>query len=83
EISGPVRTDFGWHLLQLVDIKPPINISFEDAKAEIRKYMVLPKKNAGVRRATRRQYLTGLRQKYAVTINQEVVEAMAPELPVH
>jgi hypothetical protein len=35
EISAPVTTDFGVHLIQLVEYQSPRKISFEDTKAQI------------------------------------------------
>jgi peptidyl-prolyl cis-trans isomerase D len=35
EISAPVRTDFGWHIIQLRDVKTGKQTPFEDARAEL------------------------------------------------
>jgi peptidyl-prolyl cis-trans isomerase C len=35
EISKPVRTEYGYHLLQLMDVKPAKKLTFEESKPEI------------------------------------------------
>jgi peptidyl-prolyl cis-trans isomerase C len=35
-LSGPVRSDFGWHLILLTQIEPAVNQSLEQAAADIR-----------------------------------------------
>ena len=35
EVSEPVETRFGWHLIRLEDIRPPEGMSFEEAREEI------------------------------------------------
>ena len=36
EISQPVRTRLGFHIIELTDSKPARQMSFEEARAEIR-----------------------------------------------
>ena len=36
EVSAPVKTDFGYHVLYLASVEPSMNRSIEDANAEIR-----------------------------------------------
>jgi peptidyl-prolyl cis-trans isomerase D len=35
EIRGPVKTEFGWHVIRLDSIAPEISRSFEDVRAEL------------------------------------------------
>ena len=35
EVSEPVETRFGWHLIRLEDVRPPEGMSFEEAREEI------------------------------------------------
>ena len=37
EIRGPIRTDFGWHVIQLREIKQGKQVSFEEARAQLAK----------------------------------------------
>ena len=36
EISQPIRTRLGFHIIELTDLKPPRQMSFEEARTEIR-----------------------------------------------
>ncbi len=36
EISQPIRTQLGFHIIELTDSKPARQMSFEEARAEIR-----------------------------------------------
>ena len=35
EIRGPVKTEFGWHVIQLVDVNPEVVRSFEEVRGEL------------------------------------------------
>lgn len=35
EVSEPVHTEFGWHLIRLVEVDPPRGMAFEEARYEI------------------------------------------------
>ncbi len=35
EIRGPVKTEFGWHVIQLVAVDPEITKSFDEVRAEL------------------------------------------------
>lgn len=35
QVSGPVKTEFGWHLIQVREIKPGSTIPFEQARPEL------------------------------------------------
>src|SRR5699024_1768098 len=35
DVSDPVQTQFGWHLIRLDEIRPPQGMSFEEARQEI------------------------------------------------
>jgi peptidyl-prolyl cis-trans isomerase D len=35
EIRGPVKTEFGWHVIKLDSVSPEISRSFEDVRAEL------------------------------------------------
>jgi peptidyl-prolyl cis-trans isomerase D len=35
EIRGPVKSDFGWHVIQLREVKPGKQVPFEEARAQL------------------------------------------------
>ncbi len=35
EVRGPVKTEFGWHVIQLVDVNPEVIRSFEEVRSEL------------------------------------------------
>lgn len=37
ELRGPIRTEFGWHVVRLNEVKPAVTKSFEEARAEVEK----------------------------------------------
>jgi len=37
EVRGPVKTDFGWHIIKVNRIQPGVQRSFEDVRAELEK----------------------------------------------
>ena len=45
EISGPVKTQFGYHIIKLNSITPPQKLSYQDIRSEIRNSVLLGKRN--------------------------------------
>lgn len=74
EISEPVRTPFGWHVVKLIDIRPAQNRPFEEVKEEI-KNEIMPRK----RQEAFEAFMTSLKDKYKVEINEEALAAAAPD----
>lgn len=64
EISGVVRTDYGFHLVQVVDRQPETTLTYEQARATIRT-------NLRKRQADRAwaKYLAGLREKAEIVVH--------------
>ncbi len=76
EISAPVESEFGHHVIRLHERTPAINQSFEDAEAELRK-RVLP----DFRRQAFREWTDALGDRYGTVMNVgplEASESLAP-----
>lgn len=65
EISKPVKTQFGYHIIKLVDKKESTTNSFEEVKDQIRQFLLGRKQNNLYISKT-----TELRDKYEVKINE-------------
>ena len=48
EISAPVQTDLGWHLIKLIDRKPARPLTFEEVKDEIVAHLTNARRQAAV-----------------------------------
>ena len=60
ELSDPIKTEFGWHLIEtLGPIKPATTRPLDEVKAEIRTKLLPPKKNAAIQ-----AWVAGLPKKY-------------------
>ncbi|MBI5055985.1 MAG: peptidylprolyl isomerase [Nitrospirae bacterium] len=71
EVSGPVKTRFGYHIIQLTDIKKGETASFEQSKESIQKQLLAEKK-----RELFEKYIEGLKSKYKVSKNDKALEAI-------
>jgi parvulin-like peptidyl-prolyl isomerase len=60
ELSDPIKTEFGWHLIEtLGPIKPPTTRPLDEVKAEIQTKLLQTKKNAAIQ-----AWVAGLPKKY-------------------
>ncbi|HHY81164.1 MAG TPA: peptidylprolyl isomerase [Clostridiales bacterium] len=64
EISRPVKTQFGYHIIKLVDRKKPGIMDFEEVEEEIRHILLSSKQNIKYLEESK-----NLRQKYTVVIS--------------
>ncbi|MBI4847801.1 MAG: peptidylprolyl isomerase [Nitrospirae bacterium] len=71
EVSEPVKTRFGYHIIQLTDIKKGETASFEQSKESIQKQLLAEKK-----RELFEKYIEGLKNKYKVSKNDKALEAI-------
>lgn len=65
EVSEPVKTQFGYHIIKLVDKKEATTSTFEEVKDQIRQFLLGKKQNDLYISKT-----TELRDKYEVKINE-------------
>jgi peptidyl-prolyl cis-trans isomerase C len=65
EISQPVKTQFGYHIIKLVDRKEPSVSPLEEVQAELRRQIVGMKQNEAYMNKTNE-----LKKQYEVVINQ-------------
>ena len=54
QISAPIRTHLGFHIVQLTDVKPPHHLSFDEARAEIQRQLLNDKRATAVRHVAER-----------------------------
>lgn len=64
EISNPVRTKFGYHIIKVEDRKKAKRLSYEEAEVQVRQKVTEDKAIA-----LYREYVTTLRSKAKVTVN--------------
>ncbi len=69
QISGPLRTDFGWHIVKLVEKTPPK--SFEEAEEELRRRI---QRDARSRRS-QEVVIERLKQHYDLMLNLPAIDA--------
>jgi parvulin-like peptidyl-prolyl isomerase len=50
EMSGPIRSHLGFHIVRLTGVKPPRQMRFEEVEAEIRSALANAKRAAAVAR---------------------------------
>ena len=58
EVSGPVRTQFGYHLIKLLERRPASTATLDEAREQITAYLVGEK-----RRIATAKVVAGLREK--------------------
>ena len=71
EISNPVRTPFGWHIIKLIDVKEASGKSFDEVKDRI-KQQLMPRK----RQQAFEAFMTNLKTKYSVSVNDDLLSKL-------
>ncbi|MCS7149405.1 MAG: peptidylprolyl isomerase [Caldimicrobium sp.] len=71
QISGPVKTPFGWHILKLEEIKEPSYIEFKTLKESIKNILVEEK-----REKLMEEFMAELRKKHKVEINKALLDEL-------
>ena len=66
EISGPVKTQFGYHIIKLTDLKKGQKVTYDKAKESLSKKLLTEK-----RRAAFNSYIEKLKKSFTVKINDK------------
>ncbi len=72
QISQPVKTTFGYHLIKLEDKKPSKQESFKDVQQRIRQKLTREKQ-----RKIREEIISKLEKKYPVKLHKDLLETSA------
>jgi len=73
EISEPVKTKFGFHIIKVTDKKLGKVMEFEKIKDSLSQYLLTEKQ-----REMFEAYIEKLRKSYKVEINEEALSRLAP-----
>jgi peptidyl-prolyl cis-trans isomerase C len=71
ELSGVIETQFGYHVIQFLEIQESKEKSFEEAKEQIRRRLA-PQKQ----RESYQDFITSIKAKHKIEVNDEVLSAM-------
>jgi parvulin-like peptidyl-prolyl isomerase len=74
EISLPIRSKFGWHIVRVVQIEPPRKRDFDEVKEDLRQKLLLEK-----RKAERTRWIGQLRAAAEITVNEAAVRRFVSE----
>lgn len=74
EISEPVRTPFGWHVIKLVGVKDETTIPFEEVRDQIRR-KVMPRQ----RQEAFEAFMSNLKEKHSVELDEDALVNYVPE----
>ena len=69
EVSGLVKTQFGYHIIKAEDKKPSTMMAFEEVKDQVETYLLRNKQEDAYK-----DYLGKLKSKYPVTVNEELIK---------
>ncbi|MCG6552637.1 MAG: peptidylprolyl isomerase [Candidatus Magnetominusculus sp. LBB02] len=69
EVSPPVKTTFGYHIIQVTDVKPPTKVDFDSAKDMIKQLLTEQKKNKAFD-----DYYSGVEKGYKVMLDKKALD---------
>jgi len=76
QVTGPVKTQFGYHIIRLEGAKPPAYVSFDEVKDFIRQQLIQEKQKELLEK-----YIEELKKAAKITINEELLKEEKPALP--
>lgn len=76
QVAGPVKSQFGYHIIRLEGTKPPAYVSFEEVKDFIRQQLVQEKQKELLEK-----YIEDLKKAAKITVNEELLKEEKPALP--
>ncbi len=78
EISEPVKTSFGYHIIKVEDKKAAGQLSLDEVKDEIRKRLLQEKEQR-----LQQDVIAGLKKKYKVEVHKELLKSSMPNDEAH
>lgn len=76
ELAGPVKSQFGYHIIRFEDRREASTVPFESVKAQL-----IEKQRQNVSSRARSEYLEKIRSLEDTQAHQEAIEALVRELP--
>jgi peptidyl-prolyl cis-trans isomerase C len=76
QITGPVKSQFGYHIIRLEGAKPPTYVSFDEVKDFIKQQLIQDKQKELLEK-----YIEDLKKAAKITINEELLKEEKPALP--
>ena len=76
QVTGPVKSQFGYHIIRLEGAKPPAYVSFDEVKDFIKQQLIQDKQKELLEK-----YIEDLKKAAKITINEELLKEEKPALP--
>ncbi len=74
EVSGPLKTDYGYHLLQVTDLKPPREKTLEESREEIEVRLLAERRKARLEKIK-----SGIAASVPVERNRPLIQSLQAE----
>ena len=76
QVAGPVKSQFGYHIIRLEGTKPPAYVSFNEVKDFIRQQLTQDKQKGLLEK-----YIEDLKKAAKITINEDLLKEEKPAAP--